>query len=230
MSYDDRPGFSPWDDRRLPNIIPADEEARRVAAFIWIERRLAEVLRNAAKSAPGPVAGSLERQAGHHEWHATVWLEHLATSPDAQPAGEAKAGPSGDAGAPPAGCEHLTELFDTVGGAGDVLESLAGLSRVVSARLIAAYTFHRSATGTDLGPDATRWLDIVLDDEHDARNELELYLQSLISTPEDAERLGRWQARLEAPLVRVGGLIGQGTLGGEALPATSTITPLRGTR
>ena len=219
MSYDDRPGFSPWDDRRLPNILPHEEEARRVAAFVWIERRLAEVLRAAAKSAPPPVAAAFERQAGHHEWHATVWLEHLTTSDAVKPTVGSSA---------PEGCEHLTELLDAVGAAGDVLETLAGLSRVVSSRLVAAISFHRSATGTDLGPDATRWLDIILDDEHDARNELELYLQSLISSPEDAERLGRVQARLEAPLVRVGGLVGPGTLGGESLPAISTITPLRG--
>jgi len=217
VPYDDKPRFSPWDDRSLPNMLNADEEARRVAAFAWIERRYAEVQRELAGRMPSPVSGAFERLANHHDWHATVLTEELGPAGAAAPEG----------GKLPAGLDHVQDLFDAVAKAGDVLEALAGLSRVVSARVITAYAFHEAATGTELGPERGRWLDIIASDAHDERNELELYLQSLI-TPADVDRLGQWQAKLETPLVRAGGILGPGTLGGDSTHVPSTVTPLRG--
>ena len=217
MPYDDKPRFSPWDDRSLPNMFDTEEEARRVAAFAWIERRYAEVLRELAGSMPQPVSSAFERLAKHHDWHATVLTEELT------PAGA----PAAELGKLPAGLEHVHDLFDAVAKAGDVIEALAGLSRVVSARVITAYAFHEAATGTELGAERGRWLDIIASDSHDERNELELYLQSLIA-PGDVDRIGQWQAKLETPLVRAGGLLGHGTLGGDKTHVPSTVTPLRG--
>lgn len=217
MPYDDKPRFSPWDDRSLPNMLSSEDETRRVAAFAWIERRYAEVLRELSGKMPEPVSSAFERLAKHHDWHATVLVEELTPAGAAAP----------ELGKLPAGLDHVHDLFDAVAKAGDVIEALAGLSRVVSARVITAYAFHEAATGTELGPERGRWLDIIASDSHDERNELELYLQSLI-TSADVERVAKWQAKLETPIVRAGGLLGEGTLGGGSIHVPSKVTPLRG--
>lgn len=200
--YEKQAPFQPWDDRSLASTLPDDEIARRVGAFAWIERRLAESLRGASAKVPAAIGEDLARQAGQHEWHAQVWEEHLRGSK-----GTAR----------PKGLEHLDDLFSKVDAINDPTTVLALLARVVLPRVIAAYHFHRAALGTDLDADGTRWLGIVLDDEHDGRQTIELYLQSLLGSGADADAAARSKATadLESLLVRAGGLVGPGTLGGE---------------
>jgi hypothetical protein len=209
MSYDNRPGFTPWDDRTLPNVLGPEESGRRVAAFAWIERRLGEVLTAAATSADGPVAAVLSRQAAHHAWHATLWTEQLV------PAGATVAADTKPAG-------PAAEVLDLVA-AGAPFEQLVGLSRVVMPRLIAAYTYHRTAVGRDLDATGARWFRLLLDDEHDDRRELELFVQAQLTSAGAVDRAASFQSQLEMLFVRSGGLVGPATLGGTPLAAVTEV-------
>ncbi|HUQ40359.1 MAG TPA: hypothetical protein VM030_09400 [Acidimicrobiales bacterium] len=209
MSYDNRPGFTPWDDRTLPNVLGADESGRRVAAFAWIERRLAAVLTGAAAAADGPVTDVLARQAAHHEWHATLWTEQLVPAGATLPGDATPDGPA-------------AEVLDLVAGA-PPFEQLVGLSRVVLPRLIAAYTYHRTAVGRDLDATGGRWFRLLLDDEHDDRRDLELFVQAQLTSTDAVERAASFQARLEMLFVQSGGLVGPATLGGTPVAAVTEV-------
>lgn len=201
MSYDNRPGFTPWDDRTLPNALGAEEAGRRVAAFAWIEERLGAVLEQAAGAAEGPTAETLTRHATHHRWHAQVWVEHLV--PSGAPAPAAGAAPDGPA----------VEVFDLIAAA-QPFEQLVALSRVVLPRLVAAYTYYRTAVGRDIDATGARWFRLLLDDEHDDRRELELFVQAQLTSADAVERAASIQSQLEKLFVRSGGLVGPATLGG----------------
>ncbi|MCA1843499.1 MAG: hypothetical protein LC792_10015 [Actinobacteria bacterium] len=209
MSYAaDRPPFQPWDDRTLDPLLTTEDVAERAKAFVWTERRLASLMTTFAGAASEPLLSEVfTRQAAHHVWHAKVWEDELGA-------------PSGVGDTPPTLTGHLPAVFDQVAGAKDSLEQLGALSRVLLPRLVAAYVYHRAASGSDLAPESDRWFSIVLADDHDDRRELEMLVQALLGAPADAERLAAWQSQLESMLVKAGGLFGPGTLGGQ--PATST--------
>jgi hypothetical protein len=106
--------------------------------------------------------------------------------------------------------------------ASQTIEFLTGVYRVLIPRKITAYTYFSRALGGDASDSDARWFDIIFSDEFDGIRDGELLLQSLLKTPEDAERSANRRAQLEAQMVKVGGLVGPGTLGGSATKEAAT--------
>lgn len=207
-AYDtDRPSFTPWDDRALPAILTGEAATNRATCFSWFERQFAQLCRRLAETSSEPaIAETLRRQADLHTWHAEVWEQHLG-------------GASGVGDTPPPGCEHLPGIFDLVAGGKDLLEQVGGISRVLIPRAVGAMTYIRTARGGELTPADDRWMGILLADAYTGKVGLELYVQAMLETPADAERLASFTAQLESPLVKAGGLFGPDTLGGVSATA-----------
>jgi hypothetical protein len=100
---------------------------------------------------------------------------------------------------------------------GQTIEKLVGVYRVLIPHKIAAYTYHRNNTSTITDAPTIRSLDFALADELDDWRDGEMLLQSLMETEEEVQRAAAHQARLEAIMVRAGGIAGPGSIGG--LPA-----------
>jgi hypothetical protein len=96
---------------------------------------------------------------------------------------------------------------------GLTIEKLVGVYRVLLPRKIAAYTFHRNATSRITDAPTIRSLNFILMDEMDDWREGEMLLQSLIETPEKAERAASRQRELETLIVAAGGITGPGSIG-----------------
>lgn len=59
-----------------------DEATTRLAALVWVEQQLVDVLELwAMSSADAAATVAFGRAARHHEWHASLLVEALATSP-----------------------------------------------------------------------------------------------------------------------------------------------------
>ena len=93
------------------------------------------------------------------------------------------------------------------------LEKLVGVYRVLIPRKIAAYTFHMNNTSTITDAPTIRFLKQTLVDEFDDWRDGEMLIQSLMLEPADAERAATHQAKLEALIVKAGGICGPGTIG-----------------
>jgi hypothetical protein len=202
MAYEkDRPSFTPWDDRALPAVLAGPAATERATSCAWYSRQLAGLSTTLAATSPiEAVADALRRQADLLTWHAQVWEEHLGGTPGA-----------GDTA--PAEAAHVASVIDLVAGGKDLLEQVGGLSRVLLPRLVAGLTYVRTARGVELGQPGDRWAGILLDDLQTAKVTMEMFVQALLETPADAERLSSFTAQLEAPLVKAGGLFGPDTLG-----------------
>ena len=96
------------------------------------------------------------------------------------------------------------------------LEKLVGVYRVLIPHKIAAYTYHLNGTSRITDAPTIRSLKFVLQDELDDWRDGEMIVQSLIETSDDVERAAAHQARLEALIVRAGGIAGPGSIGTEA--------------
>jgi hypothetical protein len=95
---------------------------------------------------------------------------------------------------------------------GDTIEKLVGVYRVLIPHKIAAYTFHLNNTSTITDAPTIRSLKFALADEFDDWRDGEMLLQSLIDSEEAAQRAATHQARLEAIIVRAGGIVGPGSI------------------
>jgi hypothetical protein len=201
-----RPPFAPWDRRELPGLFGVVESARRVGNYKWIEMRLFEALGGWVATVPElDVKLVLGRHCYHHAWHAELWnkrlpeLREMNTERLTEPPNEAMVAFTDAVREPEA--PELT------------IEKLVGVYRVLIPRKIAAYTFHLNATSRITDAPTMRSLNFILQDEFDDWREGEMLLQSLIATPEEAERAANRQRDLEQLMLAAGGITGPGTIG-----------------
>lgn len=201
-----RPAFAPWDRRELPGLFDVEETARRVGNYKWIEMRLFEALGGWVATVPElDVKMRLGTHCYHHAWHAELWnkrlpeLREMNTERLTQPANDDVV----------AFMNAVTEPEAPE----QTLEKLVGVYRVLIPHKIAAYTYHLNGTSRITDAPTIRSLKFVLQDELDDWRDGEMTVQSLIDTPDEVERAAAHQARLEALIVRAGGIAGPGSIG-----------------
>jgi len=201
-----RAPFAPWDRRELPGAFSVEETARRVGNYKWVEMRLFEALGGWVATVPElDVKLKLGTHCYHHAWHAELWHKRLPELREMNP--DRLTAPANDA---------VAELLDAVAGPeapGQTIEKLVGVYRVLIPRTIAAYTFHLNNTSTITDAPTIRSLKFALTDELEDWRDGEMLLQSLIGSEEDAARAADHQRRLEAIVVRAGGIAGPGSIG-----------------
>lgn len=200
-----RPAFAPWDRRELPGVFTVEESARRIGNYKWVEMRLFEALGGWVATVPElDVKMRLGTHTYHHAWHAELWHKRLPELREMNP----------DRLTQPAN-EHVVAFFDAMTepeGPGETIEKLVGVYRVLLPHKIAAYTYHLNNTSPITDAPTIRSLKHALADEVDDWRDGELLLQSLIETEEEVQRAATRQARLEALLVRAGGIVGEGSI------------------
>jgi len=207
-----RPPFAPWDRRELPGLFSVEESARRVGNYKWAEMRLFEALGGWVATVPEmDVKIRLGTHCYKHAWHAELWHKRLPELREMNP--DRLTQPANDA---------MVKFMDAVTepeAPDQTIEKLAGVYRVLIPRKIAAYTYHLNATSTITDAPTIRSLKFILTDEYDDWRDGEMMLQSLIRTPEEADRAAARVRELERLVVEAGGIAGPGSLGEtEAVP------------
>ncbi len=176
---------------------------RRVARFVWLERRRFELLGGWAPTvAELDVKALLATQAHHHAWHASLWEDHLPRR-----TGHDSAATKG------AVDERLRAVIHAVGRPETTLERLVGAYRVLAAHAIAAYTRHLERSRPPGDAALARTCRLILADQLDDWRQGELALQSLLGSGDDVDRGGAHQVHLERLLVEAGGFAGCGEEG-----------------
>jgi hypothetical protein len=201
-----RPAFAPWDRRELPGLFDVEDTARRVGNYKWVEMRLFEALGGWVATVPElDVKMRLGTHTYKHAWHAELWHKRLPELREMNP--ERLTQPAND---------DVVAFMDAVTGPeapDQTIEKLVGVYRVLIPHKIAAYTYHLNGTSTITDAPTIRSLKFILQDEFEDWRDGEMLLQSLIETPEEAERAAAHQGRLEGLLVRAGGIAGPGSIG-----------------
>jgi hypothetical protein len=93
------------------------------------------------------------------------------------------------------------------------IEKLTGVYRVLIPRFIGVYTYHLNGTSRITDAPTIRSLKFALQDEFEDWRDGEMLLQSLIDTPEKAERAAHRAQQLEELYIASGGIAGPGSLG-----------------
>jgi hypothetical protein len=214
-----RSAFAPWDRRELPGMFDVEESARRVGNYKWIEMRLFEALGGWVATVPElDVKLVLGRHCYHHAWHAELWNKRLPELREMNT----------DRLTEPPNPEMVVfvDALREPEAPELTIEKLAGVYRVLIPRKIAAYTYHLNGASRVTDTPTMRSLNFALQDEFEDWREGEMLLQSLIDTPDEAERAARRTAELEVLMLRAGGIAGPGTLGDatESVAATETVS------
>ena len=205
-----RAPFAPWDRRELPGRFSVDETAKRVGHYKWIEMRIFELMGGWVATVPElDVKLRLGSHCYHHAFHADLWHKRLPELREMNP-------------------ERLTlppspevEAFMTAVGApeeaGQTIEKLVGMYRVLIPRLIATYTYHQNNTSTITDSPTIRSLGFCLQDDLEEWREGEMILQSMLTNDEAVQRAAARQQELESLLAAAGGVIGPDSIGSFAL-------------
>jgi hypothetical protein len=204
-----RAPFAPWDRRELPGLFSVEETARRVGNYKWAEMRLFEVLGGWVATVPElDVKMVLGRHTWFHAEHAKRWDERL---PELREMNRERLT------VPPN--PEFEKFMDGVRepeSADLTIEKLVGAYRVLIPRFIGVYTYHLNGTSRITDAPTIRALTFILQDEYESWRDGEMLLQSLITTPEEAERAARRFQELETLYVASGGIAGPGSLGDPA--------------
>lgn len=146
-----------------------EDSARLVGAYVWVERRLFEVLGGFAGTETLPAAALFfDVRAQHHAWHAVLLAEQLPEVP----------GLDHDAlTVPPA--SGAAQALGSLAAAPEAVGRLAGLVRVVLPRLVAGYRTHLALVAPVADAPLERALRLVVHDEVDALLEGEALLERL---------------------------------------------------
>src|SRR5438552_14686363 len=202
-----RPAFAPWDRRELPGLFNVEETARRVGNYTWIEMKLFEALGGWVATVPElDVKMRLGTHTYKHAWHAELWHKRLPELREMNP--ERLTQPANEA------VEEFVAAMTEPEGPELTIEKLVGVYRVLIPHKIAAYTYHLNNTSTITDAPTIRSLKLALNDELEDWRDGEMLIQSLLETEDDVKRAAAHQQRLEAILVRAGGIAGQGSIGG----------------
>ncbi|MCB1248851.1 MAG: hypothetical protein R2699_07745 [Acidimicrobiales bacterium] len=196
----------PWRRPEVPGAFGIEAMARRVGAYVWVERRLFEVL-----GAWTPVVPELDvklRLAVHSAHHAERADRFYARLP------ELRELPADDVCVPTTAA--VASLVDAVAAADDpsaTIEKLVGVYRVLLPHLIAVYSFHLANTATVADEPLARTLRHVITDATDDWRDGELLIQARIADAVAVDRAAAHQAELQRLLVVAGGICGPGTFG-----------------
>ena len=211
-----RQPFAPWDRRELPGAFTVEETARRVGNYKWIEMRLFEVLGGWVATVPElDVKLRLGTHCYRHAWHAELWHKRLPELREMNP--DRLTEPANDDVVSFMSAVTEPEAHD------ETIEKLVGVYRVLIPHKIAAYTYHLNNTSTITDAPTIRTLKLALNDEFEDWRDGEMMLQSLIETEDEVRRAAAHQGRLEALVVKAGGIAGAGSIGfqGDGAPAAS---------
>lgn len=152
-----------------PVALPIEDMAHMVGAYVWVERRLFEVLGGFVATEPVPAAALFfDARAQHHDWHATLLAEQLPLLPGI--------GHDTLAVPPNAG---VAAALDGLAGTTDAMARLAGLGRAVLPRLLHGYRAHLAGTAPVADAPLARVLGLVVHDEADAVRGAEALLERL---------------------------------------------------
>jgi hypothetical protein len=206
-----RPAFAPWDRRELPGSFNVEETARRVGHYKWAEMRMFEALGGWVATVPElDVKMRLGTHTYHHAWHADLFNKRLPELREMNT--ERLTAPAN---------EHIEEFFAALTepeAPEQTIEKLVGVYRVLLPHKIAAYTYHLNNTSTITDAPTIRSLKFILQDEFEDWRDGEMLIQSLIESEEEVQRAAAHQARLEAIMVKAGGVAGPGSIGSTAVP------------
>jgi hypothetical protein len=140
-----------------------------------------------------------------HAWHAELWHKRLPELREMNP--DRLTLPANDA------MVRFIDAMTEPESPDQTIEKLVGVYRVLIPRFIAAYTYHMNNTSEITDMPTIRTIKFILQDEFDDLRDGEMLLQSLIDSPEEAERAAAHQARLEKIMVEAGGITGPGSIG-----------------
>ena len=201
-----RAPFAPWDRREIAGAFSVEETARRAGHYKWTEMKLFEALGGWIATVPElDVKMRLGTHCYKHAWHAELWHKRLPELREMNP--DRLTVPANDA------MVRFIDAMTEPEAPEQTIEKLVGVYRVLIPRFIAAYTYHMNNTSEITDMPTIRSIKFILQDEFDDMRDGEMLLQSLISTPEEADRAAAHQARLEKIMVEAGGITGPGSIG-----------------
>ncbi len=204
--FSPRTPFAPWDRRELPGKFTVDETARRVGNYKWIEMRIFELMGGWVATVPElDVKLRLGTHCYHHAFHSELWHKRLPELREMNP--ERLTVP------PNPEMEAFVEALGEPEDASDTIEKLVGMYRVLLPHLIAAYTYHLNNTSSITDSPTMRSINFCLQDDMEEWREGEMIIQSLITSPEDADRAAAHQAKLTKLMIAAGGVTGPGSVG-----------------
>ena len=141
----------------------------------------------------------------HHAFHSELWHKRLPELREMNP--ERLTVP------PNPEMEAFVEALGAPEEAGQSIEKLVGLYRVLLPHLIAAYTYHLNNTSQITDAPTIRSLNFCLMDDMEEWREGEMIIQSLVDTPEEADRAAAHHAKLTRLMIASGGITGPGSIG-----------------
>ncbi|MEY2710669.1 MAG: hypothetical protein RI939_64 [Actinomycetota bacterium] len=201
-----RAPFAPWDRREIAGAFSVEETARRAGHYKWTEMKLFEALGGWIATVPElDVKMRLGTHCYKHAWHAELWHKRLPELREMNP--DRLTLPANDA------MVRFIDAMTEPESPDQTIEKLVGVYRVLIPRFIAAYTYHMNNTSEITDMPTIRTIKFILQDEFDDLRDGEMLLQSLIDSPEEAERAAAHQARLEKIMVEAGGITGPGSIG-----------------
>ena len=201
-----RAPFAPWDRREIAGAFSVEETARRAGHYKWTEMKLFEALGGWIATVPElDVKMRLGTHCYKHAWHAELWHKRLPELREMNP--ERLTVPANDA------MVRFIDAMTEPEAPEQTIEKLVGVYRVLIPHFISAYTYHMNNTSEITDMPTIRSIKFILQDEFDDWRDGEMLLQSLISSPEEADRAAAHQARLEKIMVEAGGITGPGSIG-----------------
>ncbi len=201
-----RAPFAPWDRREIAGAFSVEETARRAGHYKWTEMKLFEALGGWIATVPElDVKMRLGTHCYKHAWHAELWHKRLPELREMNP--DRLTVPANDA------MVRFIDAMTEPEAPEQTIEKLVGVYRVLIPHFISAYTYHMNNTSEITDMPTIRSIKFILQDEFDDWRDGEMLLQSLISSPEEADRAAAHQARLEKIMVEAGGITGPGSIG-----------------
>ena len=201
-----RAPFAPWDRREIAGAFSVEETARRAGHYKWTEMKLFEALGGWIATVPElDVKMRLGTHCYKHAWHAELWHKRLPELREMNP--DRLTVPANDA------MVRFIDAMTEPEAPEQTIEKLVGVYRVLIPHFISAYTYHMNNTSEITDMPTIRTIKFILQDEFDDWRDGEMLLQSLISSPEEADRAAAHQARLEKIMIEAGGITGPGSIG-----------------
>jgi hypothetical protein len=185
-----------------------DENARRLARYATVERRLLHILAGHLQGVPEyEVKGMLARHLWEDAEHCDSLRRRLPELRGHDRSVEQElAGPLG-------------RFLDEVLRAQNTVELLAGVYGVVKPALLAAYATHQATTNPLADQVSSRRLRFIVLEEEEHIAWGRQTLAELLDTAEKQADAASWQAHLAAYLAAAGGIAGDQPLPGSDLPA-----------
>lgn len=195
--------------------LSVEDNVRRLVRYHWVERRLFEA---AVAHLPGTPEWEVKCALALHQYqdieHAAALRGRVAEM--RSPAPGMDVAPDG----------ALDAVLEEALRAADTVELLAGYYGVLRPALVAAYRRHLDATNPLVDHPTCRLLRFALLEQEDATHWGARALDALIANePAARARAEAWQQHLRAYLAAAGGIAGDASPRGVALPAARAVAP-----